>query len=117
MNIIKCNYFIERDFGEADGLPITPENYQKVMNDDFNGMEKSYDLCKRTKDGLDYLLKTYPNKNILVVCHSHVIKSLFMQFDENVKFNTTFGHHSINLLKFADNNFIKCNFNINKKIK
>ena len=117
LDIIKCDYFIERDFGEADGKEINDENYQKVLNDDFLGMEKSYDICKRTKEGLEYLLKTYPGKRILVVCHSHVIKSLFMQYDENVKFNSTFGHHSINLINFTNEDFIfeNCKFNINKK--
>lgn len=116
LSIIKCDYFIERDFGEADGLEINDENYQKVLNDAFIGMEKSFDICKRTKEGLNYLLNLYPGKRILVVCHSHVIKSLFMQFDPNVKFNSTFGHHSINLINFTneDNIFEKCNFNIKK---
>ena len=80
-------------------------------------MEKSVDICNRTKKGLEYLIKNYPGKRILVVCHSHVIKSLFMQFDDNIKFNSTFGHHSINLINFTkeDNIFINCKFNINKK--
>ena len=117
LDIIKCEYFIERDFGEADGKEINDLNYQKVLNDDFIGMEKSYAICKRTKSGLDYLLEKYKGKRILVVCHSHVIKSLFMQFDENVKFNSTFGHHSINLINFTneDDVFENCKFNINKK--
>ena len=104
--------FIEREFGSAEGAPITPENYEKVMNNDFEGMEKDYEICKRTKNGLFKLIKEYEGKKILVVCHSHVIKSLFMQFSDNVKFNSKFGHHSINLLSFNGYNLLDCKFSI-----
>ena len=104
--------FIERDFGSADGAPITPENYQKVMDETFKGMEKGVDLCKRTLYGVNELINNYPDKTILVVCHSHVIKSIFMQFDNNVHFNTKFGHHNINILQFNGNKILDCKFNI-----
>ena len=104
--------FIEREFGAAEGEPITEENYRKVMTEDFEGIEKGVDLCKRTLEGVNYLLEKYPNKTILVVCHSHVIKSIFLQFDNNVHFDTKFGHHNINILKFNGNKILDCKFNI-----
>ena len=112
IDILTNPLFIEREFGSAENQPITPENYKKVIEETFVGMEKGKDLCKRTLDGVYEILEKYPNKNILVVCHSHVIKSIFMQFDENVHFDTKFGHHNINILKFNGNKILDCKFNI-----
>ena len=112
IDILTNPLFIEREFGSAENQPITPENYKKVIEETFVGIEKGKDLCKRTLDGVYEILEKYPNKNILVVCHSHVIKSIFMQFDENVHFDTKFGHHNINILKFNGNKILDCKFNI-----
>ena len=112
IKIITNPLFIEREFGSADGEPITDENYQKVMEESFEGIEKGVDLCKRTLKGVLELLDEYKDKTVLVVCHSHVIKSIFMQFDDNVHFNTKFGHHNINILKFNGNKILDCKFNI-----
>ncbi len=84
--------FIEREFGEADGLPINQANYRKIINDDFIGMETKKMICNRSKIALEWLLTEYPGKTILVVAHSHFIKSLFMQYLSDVKFDTNFGH-------------------------
>lgn len=110
--IIQNPIFMEREFGEAEGLPINDENYQKIMNNSFKKMETDQTLCARSKEALDWILSNFKDKSILVVAHSHFIKSLFMQFDSQIHFNTTFGHRSLNLLEFEENHLIACQFNI-----
>lgn len=114
LEIITNDLFIEREFGEAEGLSINPENYQKILNDSFEGMETKTELCQRSKSALEYLLTSYPGKNILVVAHSHFIKSLFMQYLPDVKFNTNFGHLGLSYLIFDNDKNIAAVFNTKK---
>lgn len=44
--IIIRDQLIEREFGEADGLKITDTVYERILNDDYQGMEKSTKLEK-----------------------------------------------------------------------
>ena len=45
--IIIRDQLIEREFGEADGLKITDTVYERILNDDYQGMEKSTIIRKR----------------------------------------------------------------------
>lgn len=116
LDIITNELFIEREFGDAEGKPINEMNYQKILNDDFVGMETKGEICQRSLSALNFLLNNYKGKTILVVAHSHFIKSLFMQFLDNVKFNTTFGHLSLSYQIFDENDNISSVFNT-KEIK
>lgn len=114
IEIITNDLFIEREFGEAEGLSITPENYKLILDDYFSGMETKSELCARSKKALEYLLSNYSGKNIIVVAHSHFIKSLFMQYLPDVKFNTTFGHLGLSYLIFDGKKNIAAVFNTKK---
>ena len=48
--IIIRDQLIEREFGEADGLKITDTVYERILNDDYQGMEKSTIIRKRAYD-------------------------------------------------------------------
>lgn len=110
--IITNDLLVEREFGEAESLPICPENYRRILINDFKGMETDLEICERSKQALTQILVKYPGKTILVVAHSHFIKSLFMQYDANVSFDTTFGHRSISLLEYEDGKLSSYKFNI-----
>ena len=43
----KDNSFIERDFGDAEGQPITKEIFEYIIRDDIKNLEKSYEIQKR----------------------------------------------------------------------
>lgn len=100
LTIIKNPLFMERKFGEAEGQSINSSTYQKILNDGFRGMESKKEICARSKLALDWILDNFAGKTILVVAHSHFIKSLFMQYFPEVKFDTNFGHHSPSYLIF-----------------
>lgn len=116
LDIITNELFIEREFGDAEGKPINELNYNKILNDDFLGMETKEEICSRSLKALNFLIENYKGKTILVVAHSHFIKSLFMQFLDTVKFNTTFGHLSLSYQIFDENKNISSVFNT-KEIK
>lgn len=116
LDIITNELFIEREFGDAEGKQINELNYNKILNDDFLGMETKEEICSRSLKALNFLIENYKGKTILVVAHSHFIKSLFMQFLDTVKFNTTFGHLSLSYQIFDENKNISSVFNT-KEIK
>ncbi len=111
LDIITNELFVEREFGDAEGKPINDLNYQKILNDDFIGMETKDEICERSKKAIQYLLNNFNGKTILVVAHSHFIKSLFMQYLNDVKFNTTFGHTGLSYQIFDNQINISSVFN------
>ncbi len=87
--IVKDASFIERDFGDAEGMPITKEIFEYIIRDDVKNLEKSYEIQKRVSDGVLKLCKKHPGKKILIVAHSHAIKGLLTHLDKNRTFLDT----------------------------
>lgn len=85
-DIIKDASFIERDFGDAEGQPITDEIFKYIIKDDINNLEKSYEIQKRVSDGVFNLHNKHKGKRILVVAHSHTIKGLLTFVDKKRTF-------------------------------
>lgn len=84
--VIKDESFIERDFGDADGQPITEEIFKYIIRDEINNLEKSYEIQKRVSDGVFKLHNRHKGKRILIVAHSHTIKGLLTFIDKNRTF-------------------------------
>ena len=70
--VIKDESFIERDFGDADGKPITDEIFKYIINDDINNLEKSYEIQKRVSNGVFKLHNLHKGKRILIVAHGGI---------------------------------------------
>ena len=47
IEIIKRENLIEREFGEADGIPISDDVYSNILNDNYKGMETSIEINNR----------------------------------------------------------------------
>ena len=77
---------IEREFGQADGCDIEEKIYKKIINDDVEGMEKSYEIQNRMINVVKKLAQKYEGKRILIVSHSHAIKGLLTGIDKNRSF-------------------------------
>lgn len=81
---------IERHLGEFEGKKRQEYNYKKYwdyqLNSDDGGVEKVQDVIKRSKNFLADLRKKYPNKNILIVSHEAIIRSLHYLL-KNTDFN------------------------------
>ncbi len=85
-DVIKDDSFIERDFGAAEGMPITKEIFEYIIRDDVKDLEKSYEIQKRVSDGVLRLCNKHKGKKILIVAHSHAIKGLLTHLDKNRTF-------------------------------
>ncbi len=109
--IIKRKNLIEREFGIADGMHITDDVYEKILVDGFEGMEKSSDIQKRAINEIFEIAKTYKDKTILAVTHSHFIKALFTTLDNNLTFKSFLANGSLNIIEIDDNKIISFAFN------
>ncbi len=111
VNIITRPNLIEREFGVADGLQICDKVYDKILNNEYQDMEKSYEINERAiKEILD-IAKLYPNQNILVTTHSHFIKGVFTILDKNITFKSTLLNGALNFIIVENNKIIKYEFN------
>lgn len=87
--VIKDEAFIERDFGDAEGKPITKEIFEYIIRDDVKNLEKSYEIQDRVSKGVLRLCEKHKGKRILIVAHSHAIKGLLTHLDSNRTFLDT----------------------------
>lgn len=104
--------FIEREFGNADGCNIEPNIYDKIIHDDVEGMEKSYEIQQRLINAVKSLAKEYPGKRILVASHSHAIKGLLTGIDKSRSFLDQLNNCAINYFIVKDDNIIIDKVNI-----
>ncbi len=111
-DIITIANLTEREFGEADGLIITNEVYQRILKDDYQKMETSSMILSRAKKAIDDIVTRYEGKNILIVTHSHFIKAYLINLDPHLTFQAKLNNASISYLEFDDKKIVK--FAINK---
>ena len=74
LDLIIDDRIVERGFGTLEGKPFNYDATAKSWDYELNYDE--YDI-EATKDFLDYLNKTYDNKNILIISHGAFIKALY----------------------------------------
>ena len=103
VDIIKDHSAIERSFGEAEGIPITDENYRKIMNCEFKNEESEEEIINRAQNFIHKILNTYPGKNVLVVTHSHFLKGCFKPYLPSLRFDTKTVNAGLSRLIFDQN--------------
>lgn len=110
-DIIIYDNLIEREFGEAEGLTLSKEIYDRILNDDFKGMEKCEEVIKRGYNAVLDIARQNKDKNILIVCHSHVIKGVLIGIDKTYKFSDTLENCSLTILDYVDDslNIVEAN--------
>ena len=102
---------IEREFGKAEGENICEDIYNKITNDDVEGLEKSYELQERAYNAILDISNKYQGKNILIVTHSHFIKGLFTKISTDFTFTTPLYNASLNYVYVNNNKITKYVFN------
>ena len=102
---------IEREFGKAEGENICEDIYNKITNDDVEGLEKSYELQARAYNAILDIANKYQGKNILIVTHSHFIKGLFTKISTDFTFTTPLYNASLNYVYVNNNKITKYVFN------
>ncbi len=105
--------FTERNFGDFDGKKIDAEYSHKVLNDDIPNMEKNKDLESRIFTALNELCTRYPDKKILIVAHSHVIKAVLVNLVKEFNYTSYLSNCSINIIKHNNGDYSVENYNIN----
>ena len=113
--IIINNNVIEREFGAAEGLTISEEVYDRINNDDYDNLETCKELQKRSMDTIIDIVKSFPNKKILIITHSHFIKGLLTQIDSNFTWTSSLRNASINYVYFNELNIIDYKTNVEYK--
>lgn len=82
--IITDARFVERDFHHLDGTSVeTAMPLVRSKGYAFEGYETDTELIKRISTAALDLEKAYPDKSILLVAHSHVIKALLIYAEPN----------------------------------
>lgn len=104
--IIKNPQAIERSFGKAEGIPITDENYRKIMNCEFEDEESEETIINRAQNFIKELYNKYQGKNILVVTHSHFLKGCLKPYLPSLRFDTKTVNAGLSRLVFDEN--FKC---------
>lgn len=81
-DIIVDDELTEREFGNLEGLDVSYMRWL-VTRPDFKkiGYEDDETIINRVKNAIDNISKK--GENILIVCHSHTIKSLLVYIDKN----------------------------------
>ncbi len=106
--IIRDERFIEREFGMASGKPV-PGIYEAVQADDQTrvpGLESEDEMRARVLEGMEHLVKTYPGKRIIVVCHSHAIKAALSAVDDTYTFRHAMRNACSNYIEHIGDRFI-----------
>ena len=84
-NIIIEPLFIERSFGNAEGL--TKEERSDKSEEEY-GMESVEMLCERAKKGITKYIERDEKQNILIVAHGAIIKAIIVALaDGNIIYN------------------------------
>jgi broad specificity phosphatase PhoE len=104
---------VERNFGDFDGKKID-ENYARVVVlDMIPNMEKNAVLETRVEQALRTLCETNPGKKILVVTHSHVIKSCLVRLVPGFIYTSYLFNCSLNYLTYDQGTFAVLSHNVN----
>ncbi len=110
---IVVNYgLIERNFGQIDNTKID-KNYQALISEGkVKNMEENASLEKRVMDALKQIGRRYPEKRILIITHSHVIKAILVQIIDDFTYKKQLKNCSITHLAYADDTFSVESYNI-----
>lgn len=98
ISLITDSVFRERNYGSIEGKKkeglkeIYPQYINKsgklILENEFPGAESVDDFYNRVIEGIDNLLKRYPDKNILLVTHAGIFRVLYA-YKHNVPYNKT----------------------------
>ncbi|MGD9909610.1 MAG: histidine phosphatase family protein [Candidatus Izemoplasmatales bacterium] len=111
--IIVHQDLIERNFGEYDGQKINDEYADLIKHGAIPHMEQNDVLEKRIIHALKDICRQYPNKKLLVVTHSHVIKALLVNLVPDFTYTSFLFNCSINHVVYKNRKFSVLEHNIN----
>ncbi|MGE4378767.1 MAG: histidine phosphatase family protein [Candidatus Izemoplasmatales bacterium] len=111
--IIIDKNLIERNFGDYDGRKISDDYYDLQRNGMIPNMETDNVLEERVVNTLTDIANKYPNKRLLIITHSHVIKALLHKFVQGFTYMDPLYNCSLNKIQYIDGKFNIIEYNIN----
>lgn len=117
VDVIKNEAFIERDFGKAEGEPITKEIFDLILANNVDNLETSFEIQDRVVSGVLNIASLHPNKKIMIVAHSHTIKALLTYLDRSRLFTDTLYNCSMSYFNVQYNTITIDKVNIMPKEK
>lgn len=101
------NDLIEREFGELEGMKLTPYVRSLVVGDNAKGFEKKEVLFKRIKNVLLKIIsESSEDDEIIIVTHSHVIKPVLMMIDDKTyNFNSRLYNLGMVTIEYKNDSF------------
>ncbi len=96
---------IERNFGDYDGKEINDDYYYMIKRGLVPNMETNEVLEKRVISALKDICNKFPDKKMLVVTHSHVIKAILTNMVPEFSYRSTLYNCSLNHLEYSEGEF------------
>jgi len=104
---------IERNFGDYDGKEINDDYYYMIKRGLVPNQETNEELETRVCDALVDICKRYPNKKLLIVTHSHVIKSVLSRYIKDFTYESLLYNCSLSKLIYDKGTLKVLEYNIN----
>lgn len=118
-NILINENFLERDFGNYE-MTLIAESFPIIMTEGFT--EEFYEddktMVTRVKLGLDQIYKEFSNDTVIVTCHAHVIRSMYILFnsDKYNFMNFFLGNGSIHVFDYDGTNISLSHTLLNEEV-
>jgi len=104
---------IERNFGDYDGKEINDDYYYMIKRGLVPNQETNDELENRVCDAITGICQRYPDKKLLLVTHSHVIKSILTKYVKDFTWESWLHNCSITRLTFDGKEIKILEHNIN----
>ena len=103
----------ERFFGEFEGAIINQDTMNLVFHEKVKDMELHLPLQKRAINALRRIGTDYKDKKVLVITHSHFIKSAIVPLDQNFNYRSYLKNTTLNYFEYDHNQLKVLSYNIN----
>lgn len=104
---------IERNFGDYDGKEVNDDYYALINRGLVPNMETNEELVKRVTEAIKDICVKYPNKKLLIVTHSHVIKAILTRLVDGFTWKSPLHNCSLNHLQYDDEKLVVKEYNKN----
>ncbi len=111
--IILDKGLIERNFGDYDGKEINDDYYYMVSRGMVPNMETNEVLESRVCEAIIEICRKYPDKKMLVVTHSHVIKAILSKYVKGFTYKSDLHNCSLSKITFDGNKLEVVEYNLN----
>lgn len=104
---------IERNFGDYDGKSVNDDYYHLMKRGLVPNMESDSDLESRVLKALTDICQKYPNKKLLIVTHSHVIKAVLTKLVADFTYQDALYNCSLNHIIYDNDTLEVVKYNEN----